>query len=63
MITTIFTIIFIGFIGFYAFMITPFGVMWTMKNMDDGKPCYGMIIMFISVVPVTIIGLCLGFIK
>ena len=61
--TTVLTIIFILILAFDAFMITPFGAGWTMKNLDEGKPCYGMIAMFISVIPFLVIGSILGFIK
>ena len=54
--TTILTIIFYLIIAFDAFMATPFGVIWTRKNMDEGKPCYGMIAVFASVIPLMIIG-------
>ena len=60
--TTILTIIFALFIAFYVFMVTPFGAFWTMANMDEGKPCYGIIIMFVSIIPVMIIGSILGII-
>lgn len=60
---TVLTIIFILILAFDAFMITPFGAWWTMKNLDEGKPCYGMIAMFISAVPFLVIGSVLGFIK
>lgn len=61
--TTVLTIIFILILSFDVFMITPFGVMWTLKNRDDGKPCYGMIALFISIIPLMVIGSVLGFIK
>ena len=60
---TIFTAIFFIAIAFYAFMITPFGVYWTIKNMDENKPCYGIIIVYTSVIPVMIIGSLLGYIE
>ncbi len=61
--TTVLTIIFILILLFDIFMVTPFGAMWTMKNMDEGKPCYGIIAMFVSAIPLCIIGSILGFIK
>lgn len=61
--TTVLTIIFILILAFDVFMITPFGVMWALKNHDDGKPCYGMIALFISIIPLLVIGSILGFIK
>ena len=54
--TTILTIIFGMIIAFDVFMATPFGLGWTMKSMDEGKPCYGVIIVFVSVIPLIIIG-------
>lgn len=54
--TTILTIIFGMIIAFDVFMATPFGLAWTMKNMDEGKPCYGIIIVFASAIPLLIIG-------
>lgn len=60
---TLFTIIFMALVVFDFFMITPFGAYWTMKNLDDGKPCYGMIFMFATIIPLMIIGCGLGFIK
>lgn len=54
--TTILTIIFGVIITFDVFMVTPFGVYWTMKNMDEGKPCYGVIIFFVTIIPLMIIG-------
>ena len=59
---TFFTIIFLMTILFDFFMVTPFGVYWTMKNLDEGKPCYGIIIMFITAIPMMIIGSFLGYI-
>ena len=59
---TFFTIIFLMTILFDIFMVTPFGVYWIMKNLDEGKPCYGIIIMFITAIPMMIIGSFLGYI-
>lgn len=61
--TTVLTIIFFLILSFDVFMVTPFGVLWTMKNLDEGKPCYGMITLFISIIPLLVIGDILGFIK
>ena len=61
--TTMLTIIFVLILAFDVFMATPFGVMWTLKNMDEGKPCYGVIIVFVSAIPLCVIGSILGFIK
>ena len=60
---TFFTIIFFMNILFDLFMITPFGVYWTIKNLDEGKPCYGIIIMFVTAIPMMFIGCYLGIIK
>ena len=54
--TTILTIIFGMIIAFDVFMVTPFGVIWTLKNKDEGKPCYGMIIVFVTLIPLLVIG-------
>lgn len=61
--TTVLTIIFFLILSFDVFMVTPFGVLWTMKNLDEGKPCYGMITLFIFIIPLLVIGDILGFIK
>lgn len=61
--TIILTIIFILILAFDFFMITPFGARWTWKSFDEGKPCYGIIAVFISAIPLLIIGALLGFIK
>jgi len=60
---TIFTIIFLIIIGFDIFMVTPFGAFWTISNLEDDKPCYGLIIMFIMTPIAMVIGGCLGIIK
>lgn len=61
--TTVLTIIFILILMFDVFMVTPFGARLTLKNLDEGKPCYGMIALFVSIVPLLVIGSVLGFIK
>ena len=61
--TTALTIIFILILAFDLFMITPFGAWWMWKNMDEDKPCYGIIAVFISIIPLLVIGSILGFIK
>ena len=61
--TNVLTTIFILILSFDVFMVTPFGARWTLKNLDEGKPCYGMIAMFISIIPFLVIGSVLGFIK
>lgn len=53
-------IIFVLIIAFDFFMVTPFGVYWTMKNLDDGDYCYGIIIMFVTAIPLMIIAGVLG---
>lgn len=58
--TTILKIIFVLIIAFDFFMVTPFGVCWTMKNLDDGNYCYGIIIMFVTAIPLMIIAGVLG---
>ena len=60
---TAMTIIFTVIVLFDIFMITPFGAMWMFKNMDEGKPCYGVLIMFITAIPLMFIGGYLGIIK
>ena len=60
---TAMTIIFTIIILFDIFMITPFGAMWIFKNLDEGKPNYGILIMFITAIPLMLIGCYLGIIK
>ena len=60
---TILTIIFLIIIGFDVFMVTPFGAFWMINNLEDHKPCYGIIIMLILTPIAMIIGCCLGIIK
>lgn len=60
---TVMTVIFIVILGFDFFMVTPFGAMWTFKNRDEGKPCYGVLIVFGTIIPEMIIGCYLGIIK
>jgi len=62
MIKTILTIIFITMALFDIFMVTPFGMAWTLKSLDEGKCCYGAIIMFVTAIPMMLIGTFLGFI-
>lgn len=61
--TTVLTIIFILILAFDLFMITPFGAHWTWKSLDEGKPCYGVIAVFVSAIPLVVIGGVLGIIK
>lgn len=42
-------------IAFDIFMVTPFGIFWMMDNLDEYKPCYGVIFMFVSAIPLMII--------
>lgn len=56
-------IIFSAILLFDFFMATPFGVMWTFKNLDEGKPCYGILTMFVTAIPLMLIGLYLGIIN
>ena len=60
---TIMTIIFVVILLFDIFMATPFGVLWTLKNMDEGKPCYGILITFGTAIPLMLIGCYLGIIE
>lgn len=56
-------IIFSAIVLFDIFMVTPFGATWTFKNLHEGKPCYGLLIMFITAIPLVLIGCYLGIIK
>ena len=56
-------IIFSAILLFDFFMVTPFGAMWTFKNLDEGKSCYGILIMFATAIPLMLIGCYLGIIK
>lgn len=60
---TVMLIIFSTIALFDIFMVTPFGVMWMLKNLDEGKPCYGVLIMFVTAIPLMLIGCYLGIIK
>ena len=60
---TIMLIIFFAIGLFDIFMVTPIGAMWTFKNLDEGKPCYGLLIMFATAIPLMFIGYYLGTIK
>ena len=57
------TVIFTAIILFDIFMVTPFGAMWTFKSLDEGKPCYGILIALGTSIPLMIIGYYLGIIK
>ncbi len=60
---TAMTILFIIIVLFDILMATPLGAVWTFKNMDEGKPCYGILIAFGTAIPLMIIGGFLGIIK
>ena len=59
---TFFTIIFFAVVCFDFFMVTPFGVFWTMKDLDEGKSARGMILAFVLTLIVMIIGSFIGLI-
>ena len=54
------TFIFAVYVLFLVFMATPFGADWIWTNLDEGKPCYGILIAFAGAIPATIIGMYLG---
>lgn len=56
-------ITFIVILLFDIYMVTPFGVFWTLKNLDEGKPCYGLLIMFVTAIPLMFIACGLGIIN
>lgn len=60
---TILAIILWKILLFDIFMVTPFGMWWTLDNLDEGKPCYGILIMFFTAIPFMIIGFYLGIIQ
>lgn len=60
---TVMLIIFFAILLFDIFMASPFGAMWTLKNLDDDKPCYGILIMFVTAIPMMFIGGYLGIIE
>lgn len=51
----ILTIIALIIILFDFFMATPWGFFWDMENNEKHKPNYGIIIMFITLIPLSII--------
>jgi len=51
----ILTIIALIIILFDFFMVTPWGCFWVMKCYDDDKPIYGIIIMLVTLIPLSII--------
>lgn len=60
---TILAIILWKILLFDIFMVTPFGIWWTLDSLDERKPCYGILIMFFTAIPFMIIGLYLGIIQ
>ena len=60
MLTNILGFIAFAIISFDVFMITPFGVLWTLKNLENNQYCYGIIIMCVTVVPLMFILYLLG---
>ena len=62
MLYNILTVIFFLIICFYVFMATPFGLWWTMSDLDNGRSCKGMLIIFWTILPELIIGSILGLI-
>ena len=60
---TILAIIFWKILVFDVFTVTPFGVWWTLDNLEEGRPCYSILIMFFTTIPLMIIGLYLGIIQ
>lgn len=57
---TFFTIIFFAVVCFDFFMVTPFGMYWTMKDLDEGKSARGIILAFILTPIIMVVGSCLG---
>lgn len=59
---TFLTIIFFVVICFDVFMVTPFGVYWTMADLDNGKTARGIILAFVLTPIAMIIGSFIGLI-
>lgn len=57
---TILTIIVICYFCFIFFMVTPFGAFWIFYDLENGKPCYGVILAFVLAIPVMLIASFLG---
>jgi len=57
---TFFIIIFFAVICFDFFMMTPFGMYWTMEDLDKGKSARGIILAFVLTPITVIIGSCIG---
>jgi hypothetical protein len=51
----LFTIYMVIYVLFLVFMGSPFGFYWISKNLDEGKPCYGIIIAFAGALPAKLI--------
>ena len=60
---TVMTILFTVIVLFDIFMATPLGAIWISKNMEEGRPCYGVLIAFGTAISLMIIGGFLGIIK
>lgn len=56
------TVIFFAVVVFDSFMVTPFGVFWMLKDMEEERPVYGIIIAFVATPIAMIIGDFLGII-
>lgn len=57
------TVIFFAVIALDVFMVTPFGVLWMLKDMEESKPVYGVIIAFVATPVAMVIGSFLGIIQ
>ena len=55
--------IFLICLGFDFLMATPLGFLWITHDLEEGNPCYGMIIAFATTVPIVITGCYLGIFK
>ena len=51
----LFTFYIVIYVLFLVFMGSPFGFYWTCKNLDEGKPCYGILIAFAGALPARLI--------
>ncbi len=43
------------------FVASPFGLLWTMKLSDEGKPSYGGLFVVATAIPALILGKFLGY--
>lgn len=57
------TFIFTIYVLFLVFMATPFGMGWALKDLEEGKPCYGILIAFGASIPMLFVGAYLGIFK